>query len=80
VLQLKCCLGIFNFLSHPRGFSLNIILDSFLILFIAYKVHFFSFLGRKLLVRSQAVQSPNCSDSFFFQAALSIVPLMMSSC
>jgi len=48
------CHCIFNSLSCPSGFSLNIILDQFFFLFIAQEVHFSSFLGHKFLFGSHA--------------------------
>ena len=76
LLLLNRCLCIFNSLSCPCGLSINIILDSFYLLFNADDVHFQSFLGRKCLFGSQAVQCPKYSDSLYFLAPLGFVCLM----
>jgi hypothetical protein len=72
------CLCVFNSLSCPSGLSLNIILNPFLFLFIAYAVRFSSFLRRKLPFGSQAAQYPKGSDSLCLQAALAFIRLITS--
>jgi len=74
------CLCIFNTVSCHSGLSLHMILDPLHFLVIAYDVHFWSFLRLKLLSGSQAMQCPNGSNSFCFQATLAFIRLMTSSC
>jgi hypothetical protein len=76
LLLLYRCLCVFNSLSCPSSFSLNIILNPFLFLFIAEEVYFLAFFCSKLLVGSQAAQSPKGSDRLCFQAALAFSRLM----
>jgi len=78
LLLLHRCLCIFNSLSCPSGFSVNIILNPVLFLFIPWEVCCSSFLRRKLLFGSYAVQCPQGSDSFSLQAALAFIRLITS--
>jgi len=72
------CLCIFNSLSWPSGFYLNIIVDRFLFLLIDLEVRFLSFLGRKRLFGSQAAQCRKGSDSFCFQTGIAFICMMTS--
>jgi len=76
VLLLNRCLCIFNSLPCPSGFSLNIILNRMVFLFIAQEVRFSSFRHHKLLFGSQAMQCPKRSDSLCLPAALAFIRLM----
>jgi len=78
LLLLNCCLCIFNSISCPCGFSLNIILNPLPFLFIAWEVCTSTFLRRNLLVGSQAAQFPKGSDSLCLQAALALICLRTS--
>jgi hypothetical protein len=71
-------LGIFNSLPCPSSLSRNMILNPFLILFIAKDVSFSSFLHCKFLFGSRAAQCPNGLHYFCLQAALACIRLMMS--
>jgi hypothetical protein len=64
------CLCVFNLLSCPSGFSLNKILNPFLLLFIAYEVHHSLFVRRKLHFGSPVAHCPKGTDSCCHQAAL----------
>ena len=57
------CLWVSNSISFHRGLCINIMLDPFLFLFIAYQVCFPSFLCRKHLFSSSAAQSSQRLDS-----------------
>jgi len=79
-LLLNCCLCIFNSFSCHSGFTIHIILDPFLLLFIAHQAGFLSLPRCKLLIGLQAVHCLKASDPFCFQAALAVICLMMWSC
>jgi len=78
LLLLNRCLCVFTLLSCPNCFSFNIILNLFLLVFIAYEVCFSSFLCRKLLFVSHAVQGPKGSDSLCLEAALAFIRWLTS--
>jgi len=67
----------FNLVSCPSGLSLNIMFNPFLVLFTAYDVCFLSFLCRKLLLASQAVQCQKGSNYFSLQATRAPIRKMM---
>jgi hypothetical protein len=75
---LNCYLCVFNSLSYPRCFSLNIIHNLFLFLFIAWEVCFSSFLCHKLLFGLEAPQCPKCSEFFCVQPAIACIRLTTS--
>jgi len=78
LVLLNSCLCMFNSLSYPSGFSLNIVLNPFLFFFVAYEECFSSFLHRKLLFGSHSAQCPKGSDSLCLQAAVALIRLMTS--
>jgi hypothetical protein len=78
LLLLNRCVCVFNSLSFPSGFSVNIFLYRFLFLFIGSEVGFLSFLHCKLLFISQAGQYPKGSDSLCLHAILAFIRLMTS--
>jgi len=80
LLMLDCIRCVFNSFPCQSGLSIHKILDPFLLLFLASKVHFWSLLCRQLLFKSQGAHCPQGSDPFCIQAALAFIPLMMSSC
>jgi len=60
----------------PVVYPFNIILDTFLSLFIAWEVRFSLFLHCMLVLGSEATPCPKGSDSFQFQANLAFIRLM----
>jgi len=70
------CLCVLNSLCRPSGFSLNIILNPFLFLFVASEECFSWSLSHKLLIGSHTAQCPKGSDSFCFETALAFICLM----
>jgi hypothetical protein len=66
LLLPNCSLCIFHSVSCPSGLSLNIILNTFLVLGISQDVQFSLCFGRKLLFGSQAAPFPKGSYTFCF--------------
>jgi len=56
------------------------ILDPFLLLFVAYEVRYLPLPCRKLLSGSQATQRSKVLDPFYFQATSALMRLMTSLC
>jgi len=73
LLVLNRCLCVLNMVSCPSDFSVNIMLDWVVFLFITSEMCFSSFLSRKLLLASRPAQHPKGLDSFRFEAALDFI-------
>jgi hypothetical protein len=79
LLLLNCCLRIFDSLSCPTIFFLNLFLKPFCFQFMIREVCFVSFPSRNFCLELQPAQYPKASHAFCFTAALAIGGLMMSA-
>jgi len=80
LLLLNCCLCVFNLLCCHSGLSFHIILDPFLLLFVASEGSFSAYPYSKRLLGSEATQCSKGSDLLCLRATLAFIRLLTSWC